>query len=57
MNVKIFATAMLFATSNLLAGAGMAEVFPSKPVHLVVPFPAGGVTDILARTLAHPHPS
>ena len=29
-----------------------AQTFPSKPMRLVLPFPAGGPTDILGRTLA-----
>ena len=38
----------------LAAGSGpaAAQAFPSKPVRLIVPFPAGGGVDIVARTLS-----
>ncbi|MFD0669629.1 Bug family tripartite tricarboxylate transporter substrate binding protein [Ramlibacter sp. MAHUQ-53] len=35
-----------------LAGAAAAQTFPSKPVTLMVPYPAGGVSDVVARTLS-----
>ena len=34
-----------------LSGA-WAETFPDRPVHLVVPWPAGGSTDLVARLVA-----
>lgn len=31
-----------------------AQAFPSKPITIVVPYPAGGTTDVLARVIAEP---
>src|SRR5215217_9600527 len=33
-------------------GTALAQVFPTKPVHIVVPFAAGGALDSLVRTIA-----
>ena len=44
----------LMAFPLFAATSAMAQAFPSKPVRWVVPYPAGGGSDFLARTIGQP---
>ena len=44
--------ALLAAAIVFLSGIAQAQEFPSRPVTLIVPFPAGGTTDVAMRALA-----
>ena len=44
--------AVLMAGLALPAGEALAQAWPSKPVRLVIPFPAGGSTDVVGRVVA-----
>lgn len=45
--------ALVFGVVSI-ATTAMAQSFPSKPVSLVVPYPAGGVSDVIARIVSPP---
>lgn len=42
----------LLAIVSLFCGHAAAQDYPSKPVQIIVPFPPGGGTDLLARVIA-----
>ena len=44
-----FIRAALSAALLLFAAPAFAQSYPSKPIHLIVPYPAGGGTDFFAR--------
>ena len=54
MTSRVFAAAAAAAAAGLMAfaGAASAQNYPSRPVTMVIPFAAGGPTDVLGRVVA-----
>ena len=54
MTNRTFATGLVAAlvASALANGTAQAQNFPTRPVTLIVPWPAGGTTDVVMRALA-----
>ena len=51
MKRREFITLLGGAAIILSAAGEAAEVFPIRPIRLIVPYPAGGGTDIVGRVL------
>jgi tripartite-type tricarboxylate transporter receptor subunit TctC len=49
---RTFAVALIAAALTALNGVAVAQEYPAKPITLVVPWPAGGSTDIVMRAIA-----
>ena len=52
MKRRSFLSSSLAASAALSPALSFAQAYPNKPVRMIVPFPAGGATDVLARALS-----
>lgn len=50
--LRRFATAAMLSCAALAGGTALAESYPDRPIKWIVPWPAGGTTDVIARNVA-----
>jgi tripartite-type tricarboxylate transporter receptor subunit TctC len=50
MSIRLLAAIALLTLSGI--GVAHAQTYPTKPIRMIVPFPAAGATDILARVVS-----
>lgn len=51
MHMKHFFAAFIAGAAIVASAPGYCDTYPSKPIKIVVPFSAGGTTDLLARAV------
>ena len=51
--IFVFLRSAFLVTCAVLCGVVQAQAWPSKPIKLIVPFPAGGPTDLVGREAAN----
>jgi tripartite-type tricarboxylate transporter receptor subunit TctC len=54
MKIRQLLAALLSTTALGAAAPALADAFPERPLKVVVPYPAGGTTDVLIRMLQKP---
>jgi len=56
MLVRVRSLLVLAAAGLLAAGGAWAQAYPNKPIRMIIPFGAGGSTDVLIRIVANKLP-
>jgi len=51
VNRMVKTAAALFAAASLAPGGALAQAYPAKPIRVIIPFVAGGSSDIAGRAI------